>query len=45
MLNEVWNQITYLFLNFNGATVEVYEWISNYIPHFMMDVITYPYWD
>ena len=26
--------------NFNGATV--WEWISNYIPHFIIDVITYP---
>ena len=39
MFNEVWYEISYPFLNFNGATVEVYEWISNYIPHFIMDVI------
>ena len=25
--------ITYPFLNFNGCTVEVYEWISNFTPH------------
>ena len=31
--------------NFNGITVEVWEWISNFIPYFMMDVITYPCWD
>ena len=30
-------------LKFNGETVEVWEWISNFIPHFIMDVITYPW--
>ena len=53
MPSEVWDEITYSFLNFNGypflnfngATVEVYEWISNFIPQFMMYVITYPCWD
>ena len=24
------DEIAYLFLNFNGATVEVKEWISNF---------------
>ena len=24
------NEITYPFSNFNGATAEVYEWISNF---------------
>ena len=38
---KVWDEITYPFLNFNGATVEVYEWITNFIPHFRMGVITY----
>ena len=38
---KVWDEITYPFLNFNGCTVEVYEWISNFIPYFIMDVITY----
>ena len=32
--------ITYPFPNFNGKTVEVWEWISNFIPHFVVDVIT-----
>ena len=32
-------------LHVNGATVEVQEWISKYISHFIMDVITYPRWD
>ena len=38
-------EITYPFPNFNGATVEVWEWVSNLTPHFTMDVITYPCWD
>ena len=45
MHSKVWNEITYPFLNFNGCTVEVLEWISDFILHFIMDVITYPYWD
>ena len=28
--------------NFNGTTVKVCEWISNFIPHFTALVITYP---
>ena len=40
----MWDEIAYPFLNFNGCTVEVYEYISNFIPHFMMDVIIYPCW-
>ena len=38
----VWDKITCPFPNFNGATVEVWEWISNFIPHFIMYIITYP---
>ena len=37
---NVWDEITYQFLNFNGATVEVWEEISNFIPHFNWYVIT-----
>ena len=40
----MWDEITYPFPNFNGCTVEVWEWINNFIPHFIMDVITYPCW-
>ena len=40
-----WDGITYAFPNFNGCTVEVLEWISNFILHLVMDVITYPCWD
>ena len=39
------DEITYPFPNFNGFSVEVWEWIKNFIPHFIIDVITYPCWD
>ena len=32
MFSNVWDEITYLFPNFNIATVEVWEWISNCHP-------------
>ena len=35
MPGKVWDETTYPFLNFNGCTVEVYEWISIFIPHFI----------
>ena len=31
----VWDEITYPFPNFNGCTVEVWEWMSSFIPHFI----------
>ena len=40
--------MTHPFPNFNGGNsgiVEVWEWISNFIPHFAGHVITFPYWD
>ena len=42
---EVWDEVTYQFPDFNGATVEVWESISNFIPHLSGRVITYPCWD
>ena len=39
---HVWDKITYPFLNFNGATVEDWKWIGNFIPHFAGHIITYP---
>ena len=45
MPNNVWDEIIYPFPNFNGATIEVWEWTSNFISHFIMGVITYPCWD
>ena len=38
----MWDEINFPFLNSNGATVGVYEWIDNFIPHFTGCVITYP---
>ena len=45
MPGKVWDEITYPFLNFNGCTDEVKECISNFILHFIIDMITYPCWD
>ena len=39
---KVWHNITYPSPNFNGCTVEVWEWISDFTPHFIGHVITYP---
>ena len=33
MPSKVWEEIIYPFPNFNGCTVEVWEWISNFNPH------------
>ena len=41
--HKVWNETTYPFPNFNGCTVEVWEWISNFIPHSSGHVITDPF--
>ena len=38
----MWDEITYLFPNFDGYTAESWEWSSNFIPHFIIDVITDP---
>ena len=40
--DKVQGEITYPFPSFNDCTIEVWEWISNAIPHFIADVITYP---
>ena len=37
----MWDEITYPFPILNGAAVEVCEWMSMFIPHVVMDVITY----
>ena len=39
MPSNVWEEITYPFANLNGETVEVWERINNFIPHYMMFVI------
>ena len=43
--SKKWDEIIYPFSNFNGCTVEVWEWISNFITHFIMDVIIDTCWD
>ena len=45
MPSKVWNEITYQFPNYNGATFEVCEWISNFASYFIMYVSTCPCWD
>ena len=42
---EKWNEITYPIPNFNGCTVEVWDWISNFTPHLTRHVITYRCWN
>ena len=37
---KVWAKINYPFPNFNGATVDVSEWISTFISHFIEHAIT-----
>ena len=39
MHSKVSHEITYLFPNFNGCAVDVWEWISHFIPHFIIDII------
>ena len=43
MSSKAWDEITDPFPNFNGVTVEVWDWISNFVRLFIMDVITYPW--
>ena len=43
--SKVWDKITYPFPYFNDYTYEVCKWMSNFIPHIVMDVIIYPCWD
>ena len=45
MASKVCDEITYPFWNFKGCTIEVWERMINFIPHFIMDVIAYPCWD
>ena len=45
MLIKVWDDITFPLLNFTGATGDVWERIDDFIPHFLIYVITYPCWN
>ena len=40
ILCEVWEEITYPFLNFTDCTVKVWEWINDITQHFMKHVIS-----
>ena len=40
-----WVELIIPFANFNGTTVEVWEWKSNFIQHFSGHLITYLYLD
>ena len=42
---KVRDENTYPFPNFNGSIVEAWEWISNFISHIIMEVISYQCWD
>ena len=39
--SKMWDAIAYPSLDFNVAIIEVWEWISNFIPNDIMDVVTY----
>ena len=45
MHSKVWDGIIYPFPNFNTEAVEVWERISDFTQHFIMEVITDPCWD
>ena len=36
---KVWDEIADSFPSFSGCTVEVWEWVSNFLSHFIIDVI------
>ena len=40
---KMWDEIIYPFPNFNSWTVEVWEWISDIIPHFIGHMISTDY--
>ena len=42
MPSNVWDEIIDPFQKPNGCTADVWEWINNFITHFIMDVITNP---
>ena len=40
--SKVWDEINHRLTDFPGATDGFREWTSNFVPHFTVDVITYP---
>ena len=41
MTSKMWDEITYLFPNFNGCTVDVWEWVIDFIQHYIIGVSIY----
>ena len=39
MSSKFWDEITYPFPNVNGGTVEIWDRISNFIPHIAMHLL------
>ena len=37
---KVWDEIFHSYSNFNGSTIEVWEWSRDVIPHFIMEAVT-----
>ena len=44
MLSKVWYKVTKPFPNFHGCIVENWEWMCKFIPYFIKDASTYPWW-
>ena len=42
MPSKMWGEITYPFLNFNCVSIEIYDWISNFVPHLIINIATNP---
>ena len=45
MPSKLSDGITHLFPNFDGAVIEVWEYISDFIPQFTGDIISYACWE
>ena len=45
MPNEAWDAFAYPFQNLNGCAIEIWQWISDFSPHFIMDIIINPWLD
>ena len=40
--HKVWDEITHPFLNFNSASIDIRDWLSNFISHFTRLLIGWP---
>ena len=43
IVSKVWHEITDPFPNFNGCSIEVWEWISKFISHLITDHVLQSY--